>query len=299
MNRWAMGTIRNSVRSMRPEQWTKNLIVFAGLFFARKLSDPATILSSVEIFIIFCMLSSASYIFNDIIDRREDILHPDKCRRPIARGSLSIKIASAVSLMMVLVGLVWAAALSYKLLLISIGFLLLHVFYDLYLKHISIIDVFAIALAFILRLLAGVSISGVEFLISSWILLCTFLLALFLALCKRRAEMALLLEKSKHHRKSLEDYSLEFLDQLITIVAGCSILSYALYALSVETIAKHGTDKLLYTIPFVVYGIFRYLYLVNMKMGGANPEKLLLKDLPLLADILLYCVAVYAVVYCH
>lgn len=282
---------------MRPEQWTKNLIIFAGLFFAKRMNDLMTLFLSVQIFLIFCLLSSASYIFNDIIDRKEDAHHPDKRRRPIPRGDLRPGIALLASLVLVVVGVTWAALLSSGLLTIVIAFLALHIIYDLYLKHISIIDVFAIALAFILRLLAGVSVSGIESLVSSWILLCTFLVALFLALCKRRAEMALLQDMSKHHRKSLEGYSVQFLDQLITIVAGCSILSYSLYTLSADTIAKHGSDKLLYTIPFVVYGIFRYLYLVNIKMGGANPEKLLLKDLPLMADILLYCVAVYLVVY--
>lgn len=294
-----MRTIKNIFISMRPEQWTKNIIVFAGLFFAKKLADPYTILSSFQIFCIFCITSSASYIFNDIIDRKEDAHHPDKRKRPVARGGLGVPTAMAASVVLACGGISWAWMLSYRLFALVITFLALHVVYDLVLKHVSIVDVFAIALAFILRLLAGVSMSGIESMVSSWILLCTFLLALFLALCKRRAEMALLLEKSKHHRKSLEGYSLEFLDQLITIAAGCAILSYALYALSSETIAKHGTDKLCYTVPFVVYGIFRYLYLVNMKMGGANPEKLLLKDMPLFTDIVLYCLSVYFIVYCH
>ncbi|MCX5677932.1 MAG: decaprenyl-phosphate phosphoribosyltransferase [Candidatus Omnitrophica bacterium] len=292
-----MKILKKIIISMRPEQWTKNIIVFAGLFFAKKLSDPATLFSTIEIFCIFCIVSSASYILNDIIDRKEDMHHPDKCKRPIAKGELNIGPAAGVSFALVSTGLFWAWMLSGKLFAIVVIFLVLHIAYDLALKHISIIDVFAISLAFILRLLAGVSVSGITSLISSWILLCTFLLALFLALCKRRAEMALLLERSKQHRKSLEGYSLEFLDQLITIVAGCSILSYALYALSAETVAKHGTDKLKYTIPFVAYGIFRYLYLVNMRRGGSNPEKILLKDIPFLVNILCYCAIVYLLVY--
>lgn len=292
-----MRILKNILVSMRPEQWTKNLIIFAGLFFAKRMDDPMTVLLLVQIFLIFCLLSSASYIFNDIIDRREDAHHPDKRRRPIPRGDLRLGIASLASLALGAAGVAWAAVLSPRLLAIVIMFLSLHIIYDLFLKHISIIDVFAIALAFILRLLAGVSMSGIEFLVSSWILLCTFLLALFLALCKRRSEMALLQDMSKHHRKSLEGYSVEFLDQLITIVAGCSILSYCLYALSADTIAKHGTDKLKFTIPFVVYGIFRYLYLVNLKKGGSNPERILLKDIPFLINIVGYVVIVYFFVY--
>ncbi len=292
-----MKTLKNILVSMRPEQWTKNLIVFAGLFFAKRMDDPMTVFLLAQIFLIFCLLSSASYIFNDIIDRKEDTHHPDKRRRPIPRGDLRLGIASLASLALACAGIAWAALLSSGLLTIVIAFLALHIIYDLYLKHISIIDVFAIALAFILRLLAGVSMGGIGSMISSWILLCTFLLALFLALCKRRSERALLQDMSKHHRKSLEGYSVEFLDQLITIVAGCSIISYSLYALSAETIAKHGTDKLKFTIPFVVYGIFRYLYLVNLKKGGSNPERILLKDIPFLINIVGYVVAVYLFVY--
>lgn len=292
-----MKTLRNIAVSMRPEQWTKNIIVFAGPFFAKKLGNPAILLSTCEIFCIFCIVSSASYILNDLIDRKEDAHHPDKCKRPIARGDLSMAAAICSSLILGGAGLLWAWALSYKLFAMVLTFLALHIAYDIVLKHISIVDVFAIALAFILRLLAGVSLSDITSPISSWILLCTFLLALFLALCKRRAEMALLMDRSKQHRKSLEGYSIEFLDQLITIVAGCSVLSYALYALSAETIAKHGTDKLIYTIPFVVYGMFRYLYLVHMKRGGSNPEKILLTDVPFLVNILSYCAVVYLLVY--
>lgn len=293
----AISTVRSIVLSMRPEQWTKNVIVFAGLFFARKFTDPATVFSTCEIFAIFCVISSASYIVNDVIDRREDAHHPDKCRRPVAQGALGIPAALATSALLAAAGLVWAAALSWKLFILTASFLLLHAVYDVFLKHVTIIDVFAIALAFIIRLLAGVSLNEVGPLISSWILLCTFLLALFLALCKRRAEISLLQDKSKHHRKSLEGYSISFLDQLITIVAGCSILSYALYALSAETVAKHGTDKLKYTIPFVVYGIFRYLYLVHMKKGGSNPERILIRDVPFLLNMLAYFGTLYLLIY--
>jgi 4-hydroxybenzoate polyprenyltransferase len=282
---------------MRPEQWTKNLIVFAGLFFGRKFSHPEFILVSLKIFAIFCTLSSASYLLNDILDRKEDRYHPDKSKRPIATGSLSINYAIITAGLLTLVGLLSAYKMSHELFLIAIVFLFLHVIYDLFLKHIAIIDVFAIAFAFILRLIAGVSVDGMTNLISSWILLCTFLLALFLAFCKRRAEIVLLLDNSRHHRRSLGGYSKEFLDQMITVVAGCAILSYSLYALSNETIVKHGTDKLKYTIPFVVYGMFRYLYLVNMKKGGANPEKILLKDVPFLLCVISYCLFVYLIIY--
>lgn len=289
--------VRNIVVSMRPEQWTKNIIIFAGLFFAKKLNNAAMFCTVFQIFFIFCLISSASYILNDIIDRKEDAYHPDKSKRPIARGDLSIVSAALSSFILAAIGLVWAAKISYNLLSVVLVFLILHIAYDIFLKHISIIDVFVIAISFVIRLIAGVSESGITPLISSWILLCTFLLALFLAFCKRRAEMVLLLDNSHRHRKSLGDYSVDFLDQLITIVAACSIISYSLYALSSETVAKHGTDKLIYTIPFVAYGIFRYLNLVHLKRGGSNPEKILLKDIPFLVTIILYCLSVYFLIY--
>lgn len=282
---------------MRPEQWTKNIIIFAGLFFGRRLSDVPTLVSAIEVFFIFCIASTASYILNDIVDRNEDSRHPDKSRRPIARGTLTIKTALSLSALFMVASLIWAYSISPRLLAVLTAFLVLHLAYDLLLKHIPIIDVFAIALSFIIRLLAGVSFADIGFGISSWILLCTFLLALFLALNKRRAEMVLLLDKSKDHRRSLEGYTVDFLDQLITVAAACSILSYSIYALSAESVAKHGTDKLIYTIPFVVFGIFRYLSLVHLKKGGSNPEKILLKDVPFLANILCYVTVVYFLIY--
>ncbi len=292
-----MKAIKNVVISMRPEQWTKNVIVFAGLFFGMKLNGVANIITITEIFFIFCIVSSGSYMINDVIDRKEDCYHPDKSKRPIASGSLSSRLALIVAFALIAIGIIGAMFISSRLLVLLVLFLTLHFSYDIFLKHISIVDVMVIALAFIIRLLSGVVMAPIDNSVSLWILLCTFLLALFLALCKRRAEVALLLEASSRHRKSLRGYSAQFLDQLITIAGGATILSYSLYALSPETILKHGTDKLIFTIPFVIYGIFRYLYLVSIKKGGSNPEKLLIKDTPLLVSILLYCVTAYLVLY--
>ena len=292
-----MKTLKNILTSMRPEQWTKNLIVFAGLFFGKGFTDISVLSRSIQAFLIFCLVSSGSYIINDIIDRRKDRFHPEKAKRPIARGSVSMPLAFAVAAVLISVGMLWALLLSDRLLVVVGLFLALHIAYDLLLKHISIIDVFTIAFAFILRLVGGVVMTPVFYSLSSWILLCTFLLALFLALCKRRSEVALLLDDSKHHRKSLAEYDIVFLNQMITIVSACVIICYSLYALSHGTPMKIGIDRFIYTIPFVVYGIFRYLYLVNMREGGSNPEKLLLKDIPLLTDILLYCLTVYVILY--
>ena len=290
-----MRLLKNVIISMRPEQWTKNLIVFAALFFGRSLTSIDVIAQTTCIFIIFCAVSSGSYMINDVVDRNEDRHHPEKSKRPIPAGKISIPFAILVSLILIFGGLYASWVISIRLFAVTFIFITLHIAYDFFLKHISILDVFSIAFAFIIRLFAGVTLCSIP--VSSWILLCTFLLALFLALCKRRAEMAMLMDGSKRHRKSLEGYSVQFLDQLISIVGGCTIISYSLYSLSPETVANHGTDKLIYTIPFVVYGLFRYLYLVQMKQGGTNPEKLLLRDVPLLVSIILYLLVMYAVVY--
>jgi len=292
-----MKKLNSIIRSMRPEQWTKNLIVFAGLFFGKSITSFNTFLELSQIFAIFCVVSSGSYIINDITDRKEDRHHPDKSKRPIAGGGLDIATASAVALGLILAGMIWAYCISISLFALIAVFLILHLLYDFFLKHISLIDVFVISSAFILRLLGGVITSNIGCNISGWILLCTFLLSIFLALCKRRAEIVILSEASIRHRKSLEGYSVPFLDQLITVAAACTILSYSLYVLSAETIAKHRTTKLIFTIPFVIYGVFRYLYLVHMKEGGSNPERLLLKDAPLFIDIILYGMMVYAIIY--
>jgi 4-hydroxybenzoate polyprenyltransferase len=292
-----MKTIKNIIISMRAEQWTKNLIVFAGLFFGKSLDVFPRFVFVLQVFAIFCLVSSGSYILNDIIDRKDDAHHPGKSRRPIASGALGIPAAVMAMSALVFAGLLWAFSISPRLFTVVLAFLALHILYDFFLKHEAIVDVFAIALAFILRLLGGAVNSPVENMMSPWILLCTFLLALFLAMCKRRAEIAMLMEKSHYHRKSLADYSIEFLDQMITIAGGGTILCYSLYALSPETVVKHGTANLIYTIPFVAYGIFRYLYLVHIKKGGANPERLLLTDAPLIIDLFLYCVTVYLIIY--
>lgn len=292
-----MKILRNIVISMRIEQWSKNLIVFAGLFFGKSLNSLSVLVSTTQIFFIFCFVSSGSYIINDIIDKKEDGYHPEKSKRPIAAGKLSVRDGMIASIALIFAGLLWSWTLSPALFSLVAFFLALHLLYDIFLKHVAIIDIFTIALAFIIRLWGGVVVNPGANVPSSWILLCTFLLALFLALCKRHAEITILTENSRHHRKSLAEYDLPFLRQLIGVVSSCTILSYALYALSQETIAKHQTAALIYTVPFVMYGIFRYLYLVNMKEGGSNPEKILIRDVPFLVNFILYCAAVFIIIY--
>lgn len=293
-----MKTAKFIILSLRPEQWSKNFIIFAGILFAGAINNPYIVLKTLYVFIIFCLLSGASYIVNDIIDIKRDQHIEGKRKRPIAKGDLHVKTAIAVSAALFIIGAIWSSTFSAKLFSIVIAFIALHLIYDFFLKHVVILDVFSISLSFLLRLFAGLSVLSLkETEFSSWILLCTIFLSLLLALCKRRSELMLLAENSKFHRKSLEDYGEKYLDQLISIVAGANILSYSLYTLSPDTIERHRTANLTLTIPFVIFGIFRYLYLVYMKEAGLRPEKVLLRDAPFLINLILYTVIVYVIVY--
>lgn len=290
--------IKYIILSLRPEQWSKNFIIFAGILFAGGLNNPKTLLETVYVFAMFCLLSGASYIINDIVDIKRDRHIEGKRQRPIASGVLGVKEALIVSAALFIMTTAWSALISKELLLIVTAFIGLHLIYSLFLRQVVILDIFSIALSFLLRLFAGLStLSLKETEFSSWILLCTIFLSLLLALCKRRNELILLREGSKLHRKSLEGYNEKYLSQLISIMAGANILSYSLYTLSPDTIIKHGTTNLKYTIPFVIYGIFRYLYLVYIKEEGLKPEKVFVKDIPFLLNILLYTIAVYFIVY--
>jgi 4-hydroxybenzoate polyprenyltransferase len=257
----------NLLRSLRPHQWTKNLFVFGALVFAQRLSDPWSVMRSTVAFIIFCGLSSAVYLINDVVDREQDRRHPLKARRPIASGALSV----------------------------AAGYLVLLFSYSAVLKHIVILDVLTIAAGFTLRAVAGGAAIAVP--VSHWLVLCTTLLALFLVLGKRRHELILLADGATDHRRILEDYSPYLLDQMISVVTASTLIAYAFYTISPETTGRFGTTMLSLTIPFPLYGIFRYLYLVHRKDLGGNPAAVLLDDLPLLACILLWIAAVILIIY--
>ena len=293
-----MKLIKNIILSLRPVQWSKNLIIFAGIFFAGGIYKAETMLKTVYVFIIFCLLSGALYIINDIIDSKRDIHMEAKKKRPIAKGELNSGIALFVSLVLIAISIVWSFTLSQSTFIFVLIFFALHILYDFVLKHVAIVDIFSIALSFLIRLFAGMSILAVNpIMLSSWILLCTIFLSLLLALCKRRSELILLADNSKLHRRSLEGYNEKYLDQLITIMAGASILGYSLYTLSPETVANHGNANMQFTIPFVIFGIFRYLYLVYLKGEGLQPEKLLIKDIPFLLNMILYVACVFFIIY--
>jgi 4-hydroxybenzoate polyprenyltransferase len=281
--------------SLRPEQWTKNLFVFAGLLFGMRLSDPRGIAASVAAFAVFCALSGAVYLVNDIADRENDKLHPLKRKRPIASGMLSVPAAAVATVVLSVGALISAIAISPSFGIVAVAYLVLLFAYSARLKHIVIVDVLMIAAGFVLRAVAGAV--AVDVPIGHWLLVCTTLLALFLALSKRRHELTLLAEGAASHRPILGEYSPYLLDQMIGVVTASTLMAYALYTTSSETAEKFGTDRLAWTIPFVLYGIFRYLYLVHQRRGGGSPAAMLVTDLPLLTCVALWVVSVVLLLY--
>jgi 4-hydroxybenzoate polyprenyltransferase len=281
--------------TLRPAQWSKNLLVFAGLLFGRRLFDPASVLDAVSAFVVFCALSGVVYLINDIADRESDRRHPLKAQRPIASGALPVPAAAAIALAIGISGLAAAYAIGPAFAAAAAAYLALQTTYSFLLKHIVIIDVLTIAIGFVLRAVGGAVAVGVE--ISHWLLVCTILLALFIALAKRRQEIVLLSAGAASHRSILGEYSPYLLDQMIGVVTASTLISYVFYTISPETQAKFGTAWLGLTIPFPLYGIFRYLYLVHQREGGGSPADLLLTDRPLLACVALWALTVAVIIY--
>jgi 4-hydroxybenzoate polyprenyltransferase len=281
--------------SLRPHQWTKNLIVFAGLIFGQRLLEPVAVARVFAAFAIFCALSSAVYLLNDLADRAADRQHPVKARRPIASGALPARTAWAVAVALAGGGLAAAFWLDTGFGIVAAGYLVLQALYTGPLKRIVIIDVLTIAAGFVLRAVAGAVVVAVP--ISHWLLMVTLLLALFLALSKRRHELVLLAEGASGHRPILNEYSAYLLDQMIAVVTASTLVAYAFYTISPETTSRFQTDLLSLTLPFPLYGIFRYLYLVHRKDLGGSPSELLLTDRPLLICVALWGVAVVAIIY--
>jgi 4-hydroxybenzoate polyprenyltransferase len=281
--------------SLRPGQWSKNLFVFAGLIFGLQLTSVRAVLLATATFAIFCALSGTVYLFNDVADRDADTRHPLKSRRPIAAGLVSTRTAIITAGFLGAIALQASIVISPALGLVSGGYLVLLLAYSAALKHVVILDVLVISAGFVLRAAAGAVAIAVP--ISPWLLVCTTLLALFLALSKRRHELTLLAGDATEHRPILGEYSPYLLDQMIGVVTASTLMAYAFYATSPETAEKFGTDRLAWTIPFVLYGIFRYLYLVHQKRGGGSPAALLLTDKPLLACVALWAVSIVALLY--
>ena len=282
------------VRSMRPEQWTKNVVVFAALIFGRRLFDPAAVGLSLTAFLIFCALSSVVYLLNDVSDREADRQHPLKSRRPIASGELDVSAALMAAGVIGLAGMAAALWVRLEFALIAAIYVAMFAAYSRWLKHIVILDVLTIAMGFVLRAAAGAVVISVP--ISHWLLVCTILLALFLGLSKRRHELTGLAGAATEHRRILEEYSPYLLDQMIGVVTASTLMAYIIYCTSPETIDKFSTDLLVLTTPFPIYGIFRYLYLVHQR-GVGSPSEVLLTDRPLVICIALWGLAVIAIIY--
>jgi 4-hydroxybenzoate polyprenyltransferase len=274
---------RAVIVAMRPRQWTKNLLLFAGIVFAAKLDDPIRWLEAFAAFVAYCAASSAAYLVNDVRDAEHDRAHPVKRSRPVARGELSARTAYVIAGVLAVLAVALVAPLGWPSLVFLAAFFLLQGAYTARLKHVVLIDVMTIAGLFVVRAAAGAA--GVHVRISPWLLLCTALLALFLAFAKRRGELVLVGAEATPGRPVLEGYSLELVDQLVSVVAACTVIAYSLY-----TFTARDSKALMATIPFVVFGVFRYLLLIHRRDLGEEPEEVLLRDRPILA-----CIAGWAV----
>jgi 4-hydroxybenzoate polyprenyltransferase len=280
------------IASMRPKQWTKNVLVFMALIFSLgetwHLSDPESWLpllgKATATFALFCMVCGADYLINDVRDRESDQLHPKKRTRPIAAGRLSVRTALVAAIVLIAMGLAGGFALEWRVGAVIGGYVVMMLAYSFYLKHVVLLDLMVIASGFVLRAMAGALVIDVP--ISPWLYVVTALGALFLAINKRRAEIVLLKEDANEHRPILEEYTTSLLDQMASIVTASTLVAYGLYTFTAPALPTNHSMML--TIPFVLYGIFRYLYLVHARGEGGSPEDVLLKDAPLMADILLW-----------
>jgi 4-hydroxybenzoate polyprenyltransferase len=287
--------IAGLVASLRPRQWTKNLLVFAGLIFSQQVQNPWLVARVVVAFGLFCLLSGGIYLVNDVVDAERDRQHPQKRARPVAAGRLRPGLALGTGLGLLAATCAAGFALAPPFGWVALAYAVLLGAYSLGLKHVVIVDALMIAAGFVLRALAGVVVIGAEF--SQWLLLCTILLALFLTFGKRRHELLALDAGASGHRPILAEYSRELLDQMIAVVTASTVMAYALYTLAPDTQAKLGTSRLPLTIPFVLYGIFRYLYLLYRQDLGGNPAEHFLTDRALLVDVALWVGAVVLVLY--
>ncbi|HET9251086.1 MAG TPA: decaprenyl-phosphate phosphoribosyltransferase [Candidatus Eisenbacteria bacterium] len=291
------------LRSMRVYQWTKNLVLFAGLVFTLHFLDPSFVLAAMAGFFTFSLAVSGVYVLNDVLDVERDRLHPEKRNRPVASGRLPVPAAVATSAILILAGLTGCFLLGPRFGATALAYVVLTLLYSTVLKQIVLLDVISIALGFVLRATAGVELirdrmpaetaGTIE--ISPWLLVCAFFLALFLAIGKRRHELAVLESDAVRHRGALGAYNMKLLDQLVTVVTGATVLAYSVYTISPETVAKFHGRPLYLTIPFVLYGIFRYLYLMYARDQGGNPSEHLLRDRATFVNVVLWGLAVMAI----
>lgn len=287
------------VRAMRPKQWTKNLLLFAGLIFSHNLDDSRRVLLASIGFLLFCALSGAIYLVNDIRDVDSDRRHPLKRNRPIASGALPLNSAWLAAAVIGLGVLAGSYAINPRFGLSATVYFILMLLYSLALKHVVILDLMVIAIGFVIRAIAGVEaiqFQGEVIPITPWFITCILFLALFIAICKRRHELVLLSTSAHQHRPVLEQYSKAFLDQLVSVTTAATVISYALYVTSsAKDSPRHS--YMLWTLPFVLYGVFRYLYLVYKREEGGSPEILLLQDPSLLINVVLWLLTVTIILY--
>jgi 4-hydroxybenzoate polyprenyltransferase len=288
------GMLKHLLRAIRPRQWIKNLLVFSALLFDQQLFSLVPFLKTAVGFVLLCLAASGVYLINDLADAEQDRQHPKKMHRPIASGDLPVRSAqiSIIVLLITSIGSGFILDISFGLLLL--GYILLNLLYSTYLKHIPIIDVMVLASNFLLRVGGGVLLITVQR-FSPWMYVCVTLLALFVGLGKRRAEMVLLADYANSHRKVLDGYTIPYVDHLLTIVSSTTIVAYSLYTFSAENLPSNHLMML--TIPFVIYGVFRYLYLVHVEGAGGAPEDLLLSDRSLFSTVLLWGLSVILILY--
>ncbi len=285
---------KNLLRAVRPKQWIKNGIIFSALVFDQQLFKVGPLLRTIGGFVLLCMAASAVYLINDLADLEQDRQHPTKRLRPLASGALSMAVGRAAAIILGVGSLGLGFALGPGFGLILLTYLGTNLLYSFYLKHIPIIDVLVLASGFVLRVAAGVVLITVQR-FSPWMYVCVTLLALFIGLGKRRAEMVLLADSANSHRRVLDGYTLPYIDHLLTIVSSTTIVAYSLYTFSADNLPANHLMML--TIPFVIYGIFRYLYLIHVEGEGGAPEDLLLRDRSLMATAALWAISVVVVLY--
>ncbi len=292
--------IKAILRLLRIKQWTKNIFVFAALVFSKQLLNPDSVLLSLRAFFAFSFTASLVYVMNDVADRERDRLHPKKRFRPIASGEISLRSAFVIAAILLALIAVFVYNLDWHFTICLVVYLVMNLAYSFYLKDVVLIDVFVIAIGFMLRVIGGALVLNVAR--SSWLILTTMFLSLFLGIAKRRGELVALGASNTpdgnfHTRKVLEHYSVEFAEQMTTICAAGFVFSYALYTVSDRTVKMFGTENLIFTTPFVLYGVFRYLYLLHKKQLGENPTEAVLSDIPMLLNFAAYAAAMLAIIY--
>ncbi len=288
-----LATILGLIRACRPKQWSKNLLLFFGLIFALKLAEPGLVARALAGFAVFCVASSGVYLFNDLADVDRDRAHPTKKFRPLAAGIITPAQAIALGVVLFVIALIGGFSLGLTFGLLTVLYVAMFSAYSARLKHVVLIDVFVVSAGFVIRAAAGAVVIGVP--ISPWLYVCTILASLFLALGKRRSELVLLSVGAVHHRRILDEYSVPLLDQLIVIVTSAMVMAYSLYTFSAENLPSDHSMML--TLPFVLYGLFRYMYLMHQRNGGGSPEEALLGDRPLLGSAILWLGSAVIILY--